>query len=55
MSPQVAILREPVARVISEYFFCTWRRNCVVQEQWDLSNRRESGGGVVRVISWFGG
>lgn len=32
-------LRDPVERVLSEYYFCSERLNCVQQTQWDYSHR----------------
>ena len=38
----VVDLRDPVERVLSEYYFCTSRLNCVQQEQWDYKKRAEN-------------
>ena len=37
----VLTVREPAARFVSEYLFCTTRGNCVVQGQWDYKGRRQ--------------
>lgn len=35
----VVNLRDPVERVLSEYYFCVSRKNCVQQLQWDYAHR----------------
>ena len=35
----VVNLRDPVDRVLSEYYFCVLKLNCVQQDQWDYAHR----------------